>query len=77
MKNIQIVTKRVELKFDANGVAITDIDPLIEEFSKDYSIIDHYPSVSIQDKYLYITFKASRKDTSKTSIGFSIGTKTK
>lgn len=75
MKNIQIVTKRIELKFDTKGVAITDVEPVIEELSKEYNIVDNFPSIIIQENYLYVTFKASKKDTNKSSIGFSFGSK--
>jgi len=75
MKNIQIVTKRIELKFDTNGVAITDVEPVIEELSKEYNIVDNFPSITIQENYLYVTFKASKKNANKSSIGFSFGSK--
>ncbi|MBO9700928.1 MAG: hypothetical protein J7604_12015 [Sporocytophaga sp.] len=75
MKNIQIVTKRIELKFDSNGVAITDVEPVIDELSKEYNIIDNFPSITIQENYLYVTFKASKKNANKSNIGFNFGTK--
>jgi hypothetical protein len=75
MKNIQIVTKRIELKFDNNGVAITDVESIIDELSKEYNIVDNFPSVTFQENYLYVTFKASKKSANKSNIGFSFGTK--
>ncbi|WP_028979962.1 hypothetical protein [Sporocytophaga myxococcoides] len=75
MKNIQIVTKRIELKFDTNGIAITDVEPVIEELSKEYNIVDNFPSITIQENYLYVTFKASKKNANKSNIGFSFGSK--
>lgn len=72
MTPITLYTKKIPLVFDSNGVAIIPLESLMEEISKEYSILEHGPSVTVFENYQYVTFKVIKKKESR-GMGFSIG----
>lgn len=76
MQTPQIIlyTRKIEMKFDSNGVSIIDIGNIIEEVSKEYTMLDYNPIVTVQDNYQLVTLKVTKKTESK-GIGFNFGRK--
>lgn len=74
MKDIILYTKKINLKFDSNGVSLFKVQDLIEEVEKEYKIMDVNPSIATFEEYQFITFRVIKKaDSSKKPLGFSIG----
>lgn len=74
MNHITLYTKKIELKFNKNGVSIIDLEALINEIMKEYNILDTNPSITLHENFQYVTFKVSKKKESK-SLGFAFGKK--
>jgi hypothetical protein len=73
MEKILLYTKKYELKFDDQSVAIIDVSDLIEELSKDYELIDRNPLITIEGNIQYVTLKLIPKPKDKKAVGFSFG----
>lgn len=70
MQNSLILyTKKFELSFDKASVAQIDLSELVLELSKDYILLDPYPSIKTEGNIQYVTFKLAKKQERK-KIGF-------
>ncbi|MFN3402787.1 MAG: hypothetical protein ACK40G_01750 [Cytophagaceae bacterium] len=74
MHPITLYTKKIKLNFNKDSVAITDLEEVINEISKDYIILDNHPTVVTDGEYHYVTFRTGKKKESK-SIGFHFSKK--
>ncbi|MFL5728448.1 MAG: hypothetical protein ACJ75J_03080 [Cytophagaceae bacterium] len=70
MEKIILYTKKFELNFDDQSVSKIDVTELIEELSKEYELLDRNPSITIEGKFQYVTWKLSPKK-EKRSVGFN------
>jgi hypothetical protein len=69
MVPIILYTKKFELNFDNNNVAQIDLSPIIEELSKEYTLLDNAPSITVENGFQYVTVKLVKKEDRK-KIGF-------
>jgi hypothetical protein len=69
MVPIILYTKKFELKFDNNNVAQIDLSSIIEELSKEYTLLDNAPSISVENGFQYVTVRLIKKEDRK-KIGF-------
>jgi hypothetical protein len=74
MQSIILYTKKIEFHFNEQGVSVLNLDEIIQEISKEYTILDHNPMVSTRDNFYLLTFKVGQKTESK-GIGFNFGKK--
>ncbi len=77
MEKVILYTKKFELNFDDQSVAMVDVTGLIEELAKDYELLDRNPTVTIQGNTQYVTLKLSPHLKEKKTVGFSFGTEKK
>ena len=73
MEKIILYTKKYELSFNEQSVAIVDVTDLIEELSKEYELVDRNPAITIQGTTQYVTLKLIPNNKDKTTVGFSFG----
>ena len=72
MKDIILYTKKIELKFNTQGVSVFNVQEVIDEVEKEYKMVDGNPVISTFEEYQYITFKVIKKDLTKRPLGFSM-----
>ncbi len=73
MEKIILYTKKFELSFNDQSVAMVDVTGLIEELSKEYELVDRNPLITIQGNTQYVTLRLIPKLKDKKTVGFSFG----
>ena len=73
MEKMILYTKKFELSFNDQSVAMVDVTGLIEELSKEYELVDRNPLITIQGNTQYVTLRLIPKLKDKKTVGFSFG----